>query len=168
MNALTRNPPQSGTIVPRSKVKGERKEVAKFEQTLKGSHNILFRCKSVFPFDFFPDELIIDENKVDVRHGLFFMSTQTTSIPYKNIIKATSTTGLFFASLVIEMEVYIQQPDPINFLWIKDAIKARRIINGLISAHKQGIDLSKIDLEQAKDEVEEIGVASNNSADVNH
>ncbi len=144
-------------------VTGEKREVEKFEHTLKGSQHILYRCKSVFPFDFFPDEIIIDENKVDVKHGLFFLSTQTTSIPFEDIVKATTTTGLFFASLVIEMEAYIQQPEPVNYLWQKDAIKARRIINGLVSVKKQGVNLRKIDLINATDEVEEIGVASNNS-----
>ncbi len=141
-------------------ITGKRDEVEKLEETLEGSHNILFRCKSVFPFDFFPDEVIIDENKIDVRHGLFFASTQTTSIPYKNIVKASSITGLFFATLQIEMEIYVQQPDPIHYLWRHDAIKARRIINGLVAAYKQGIDFRKINMRGAAGEIEEIGKAS--------
>jgi len=146
----------------KSDVTGKKTEVDKLEEALEGSHNILFRCKSVFPFDLFPDELIIDENKIDVRHGLFFASTLSTSIPYTKIVKASSTTGLFFATLQIEMEVFIQQPEPINFLWREDAIKARRIINGLVAANKQGIDFRELDMKKATDEFEEIGRASIN------
>lgn len=157
-NSKNNNGPREHTDVG-----GKKTEVEKLEQTLEGSHNTLYKCKSVFPFDFFPDELIIDENKIDVRHGLFFMSTQTTSIPYENIVKATTTTGLLFATLQIEMEIFVQQPQPIKYLWRNQALKARRIINGLVSAYKQGIDFRKLDMTHATDEYEEIGVASDNS-----
>ncbi len=155
---------EDGVLSEKSDVTGKQSEVEKLEQTLEGSHNILFKCKTVFPFTLFPDEIIIDENKVDVRHGLFFMSKLTTSIPYENIVKATTTTGLFFATLQIEMEIFVQQPEPINYLWRQDAIKARRIINGMVSAYKQGIDFRKLDMKKATDEFEEIGRASPNSA----
>lgn len=161
------NDEESGTIInntsadnTESGIRATNADTRLFRETLESSHNIIFRCKTIFPFVLFPDEVTIDENKIDVKRGLFFASHNTTSIPFKRVVKASTTTGLFFASLIIEMEIFVQQPDPINYLWKEDAIKARRIINGLAAAHKKGIDLSNVDLVNLSEELEDIGRAS--------
>ena len=38
----------------------------------KVTKTVHFSAKSVFPFDLFPDEIRIDENKVDIIHSQFF------------------------------------------------------------------------------------------------
>lgn len=135
------------------------KEANKFRDVVKASRRILFQTKNVFPFDIFPDKLIIDENKIDIVFGTFIFSEEVFSIPYNRLSGATSSIGLFFGSISMEIQGYEENPPMLKWLWRQDSIKARRLINGLVTAHRQGIDLTKLDLTQAMDLVEEIGTA---------
>jgi hypothetical protein len=63
--------------------------------------------------------------------------------------------------LDIEVIGFENDPPPLKFLWAADATKARRIITGLTTAIKEGIDLSKIPAEDLTKKVEEIGIARN-------
>jgi hypothetical protein len=136
-------------------------EVKKLDELVTKSHRILFRCKTVFPFDLFPDELIIDENKIDIIHKTFFYTEAIYSVVMKNVHGATVQTGILFSSLDIEVIGFENDPPPLKFLWAADATKARRIITGLTTAIKEGIDLSKIPAEDLTKKVEEIGIARN-------
>lgn len=137
----------------------EKKARSDLQKTNLGAHRILFRAKSVFPFDLFPDVVVIDENKVDFVYGIFFYSSQVFSVSIRNINGAMSSTNLFFGSLEIEVSGYNKNPDPVTYLLKSDAAKARRIINGLVTCYKQGIDTTVLNLQAAKDKVEEIGKA---------
>ncbi len=135
------------------------KQANNFKDIVQASRRILFQAQNVFPLDFFPDKIIIDENKIDIVYGLFFFSQEVFSIPYNRLSGATSSVGLFFGSLSIEIQGYEQNPPVLSKLWRQDAIRARRLLNGLVTAHRQGIDLSKLDLTQVMNLVEEIGSA---------
>ncbi len=117
----------------------------KFEDVLKRSRTILFKTKTVFPFDFFPSDFIIDVTKVTVVTRRFFMSGYTQSIHIKDIMDVIVESGPFFSSLTILDLGYLQQ----NKLYVKhmkrsDAILARKLIEGLIAASKAGVDITKI------------------------
>lgn len=136
-----------------------KKQVDKFTDIVNASRRVLFQAHNVFPFDLFTDKIVIDENKVDIIFGTFFYSREVFSIPYNRLSGATSSIGLFFGSLAIEIQGYEQNPPVLKHMWRTDAIKARRLINGLVTAHRQGIDLTKLDLTQLMPLVEEIGTA---------
>src|SRR5687768_6675998 len=36
----------------------------RLDEVVAGTGRVLFQAKSIFPFDFFPDELVVDENKI--------------------------------------------------------------------------------------------------------
>lgn len=134
-------------------------QAKKFTEVVQASRRILFQAKNVFPFDLFTDKLIIDENKIDIVFGTFFYSKEVFSIPYNRLSGATSSIGLFFGSLAIEIQGYEQNPPVLKHMWRTDVVRARRLINGLVTAHRQGIDLTKLDLTQATHLIEEIGTA---------
>ena len=140
-------------------IQEENEETKKFKAAVVASQQILFRARNIFPFDFFPDEIVIDENKIDVIHRIFFETQRVFTIPYSNINGATSTVGIFFGSLSIELTGFEENPPVLTYLKKSDAIKARRIINGLVTAHKQGVQLQKVDLLKYRDELESIGEA---------
>lgn len=135
-------------------------EVTKLDNLVKKTNRRILSIQSVFPFDFFPDTVHIDENKVDVIHRTFFWEKQMFPILIKNINGANITTNPFFATLSIEVTGYEKNPRPIRFLKRNDAVRARRIILGLVACAKEGrkgIDLSKIPLTELREKVEEIG-----------
>lgn len=149
--------PSHGTIIDNSQPKKTEEE--KFEEVAQRAQRTIFATRSVFPFDLFPDEIVIDENKVDISMGIFFGSREVYSIPLQNINGARSHSSIIFAGISIEIEGYNKNPPHIQYLWKKDAITARRIINGLVTAIKQNIDLSQLDLKSLREKLVEIGRA---------
>ena len=102
--------------IQKQNIKDVKKETVKFNDTVKASRRILFRAKTVFPFDLFLDEIVIDENKVDIIYGIFFYSREVFSIPYRQINGVSSTTGIFFGGLQIEIEGFNKNPPFLNKL----------------------------------------------------
>lgn len=117
----------------------------KFDDVVKRSRTILFKTKTVFPFDFFPSDFIIDITKVTVVTRRFFFSGYTQSIHIKDIMDVIVESGPLFSSLTILDLGYLQQ----NKLYVRhmkksDAILARQMIEGLIAASNAGVDITKI------------------------
>lgn len=119
----------------------------------------LFEVKGTFPFDLLPDTVSVDQNKVDIiiREFPFFKRVYSNLI--KNINAVTLTTGLFFATLNFEVTGYETNPPLVKWLPIHDAVRARRIITGLIVVFKEGIELSQVHPQEVLQRVEEIGKA---------
>ncbi len=149
-------PPTQNNTTSSDKDKPKNAE-SELDKVAQGSQRILFKAKTLFPFDFFPDELIIDENKIDIVSGLFFFSKDVFSIPIGNVSGVNSSFDLFFGQLRIEAWGLNKNPLPIRFLTKKDAQTARRIISGLILANKSEIDLKSVPLSKTKTQLERIG-----------
>lgn len=123
------------------------------------SNDILFKCTTVFPFDLFPDTLIIDKTKVNFIFKEFFLSETVHSIMLKNVKDIQIEASLFFAKLIIVPDVYVGQPTNISYLSKSCALEARRIIQGLMLCSKEGIDLSDLDAKDIKSKIEIAGTA---------
>ncbi|MBX4206106.1 hypothetical protein KW795_02815 [Candidatus Microgenomates bacterium] len=119
----------------------------------------IMEVKNIFPFDLFPDKIIISKTKVDLVYGLFFFSDHIISMLIKDLKNAKVTTGILFASMSFELQGYEVNPEKIKFLPIAKAMQARRIIEGLIASEAKGIDLSSFEPEELMDKLEEIGRA---------
>ncbi len=135
------------------------KEAEKFklDKITERSTTTLMHIKSVFPFKLFPDQLIIDENKLTVINGLFFWSDNIMPIFYRDINSIEVVTGLFFASIVIEVRGFHTNPNPLTFFWKDDAIKAPRLVTGLIAAERDGVDVTKLKNSELKEYADAIG-----------
>jgi hypothetical protein len=150
-----------GNIFNRKKEEPKLIEEKKLDDLVSKSRRILYRTKTVFPFDLFPDEIIIDENKVDIIVKPFFYTENIFPVLLKNIHGVTINSSLFFASLSFEVIGMENDPGEIRFLWSNDAYKIKRIVTGLTIAIKEGLDLSKIPAEELVTKVEEIGKSRN-------
>lgn len=128
-------------------------------QTLADQSNIIYRAKSVFPLQIFPDEIIVERDKVTIVHRTFAWKN-VFPVLISNLNGVIATRSFFFASLSLELTGYENNPDDITHLWPEDAARVKRYILGLIHATKQGVDVSKIPLEELKENVEEIGRTS--------
>ncbi len=140
-------------------------EKTKLDLLVTKSHRRLIEVSTVFPFDFFPDTIRIDENKIDVIYRNFFSVKHIVPVLIGDIATVILSSGVVFASIHIqlnkprppEMDPFLSEP--INYFWKKDAIKARRIILGLVVAKKEKVDISKISLSELIPKIEEIGKA---------
>lgn len=129
----------------------------KFEALVDKSHTVMLKIASVFPFDLFPDDVTIDVNQVNIIIREFFFSERRHSVYINNISDVFVDAGLFFGTLNIVDKGFVENTISIKYLWHRDAKKARRIIQGLVVAEKQGIDVCKIDDEHLVDKIEELG-----------
>lgn len=133
------------------------KNIQKLQNVTNASNRVLFKASTLFPFDFFPDTIIIHDVKIDIIHTLFFATTKVVSFPISSLINVTASTNSFFGVLNLEMVGFEPNPGTLKFLSIHDAIRARRILNGLIICYKENVDLTKLDINLVKQKVEEIG-----------
>ncbi len=117
-------------------IREEEKSRHKMDELIEKSNRVLFRTSTVFPFDFFPSEIIIDENKVSIIKKTFFWSEEVHSIMIKDITDVLIQTIPFFATLIICDDSSGENQINISFLKKDEAIKIRKIIQGLMVSLK--------------------------------
>jgi len=132
----------------------------KLEQVKNTENRTLYKAKTVFPFKFFPTEIIVTENSVDIVYSYFFFSTQTFPMLLKDIKNVQASSDIFFSALTFELAGYETNPEKIRFLHSGDAIKIKRIVTGLLVCRQKNIDLSTINALDVLDKIIEIGSAN--------
>ncbi|OGY11205.1 MAG: hypothetical protein A3H88_00335 [Candidatus Blackburnbacteria bacterium RIFCSPLOWO2_02_FULL_44_9] len=117
---------------------------ANFADLASSSHRIIYKTRSIFPFDLFPDELTIDENKINCIHHYFFRSEEVHSALIEDVTDVVVTTNILTASLTITNSANQRFPIQLTIhnLPPHEALRARRVVQGLIAAKRVGIDLT--------------------------
>lgn len=135
------------------------KNTEKLDTLTHLSDNRLFRLHSVFPFTLFTDTIVIEHKSVIIEKKNFFLSSEIYPISIKDILSPVVSTGVFFATLHLELGPggFHQNPPEISFLKKSEALKARRIIMGLIICDKEGIDLTKMNKDEVLRKLDEVG-----------
>ncbi len=103
----------------------------------------LLHVRSAFPFQLFPDELIIRVNHVDYFRNVFFASATMTRVLIPDIKSVMLHYNPVFATIEIVPMVPFKQQLRIKHLWKGQARKARRILSGLMETHQQGLDFTR-------------------------
>lgn len=142
--------------------KNEKNQEEKIEELQEKTSRVIFRAKSLFPFDFFPDEIIIDEVKITVRHHFFFGTEQILTIMIDEVQDVSITTAIFLAKVYLKRikQGWDLQPFSIGSLKVSDARKIKSIILGLLIVKSQGVDLSEVSAADLSQKLEDIGKAS--------
>lgn len=120
----------------------------------------IFHLKSFFPFDFFPDELVVDSGKVTIVKNYFYFSKQMRNISLDDIGDVMIETGPLFATLVIldkSAGNVVKEELKIHYLDKSMAFEARKLIQGLIICRKEKVDLSGHTDKEIREKVEQIG-----------
>lgn len=134
-----------------------RKNLQKLDILVNESNRTLLKVKTVFPFNFFPDEIIIDEIKVSIIHNLFFFSNQIRSVAHEDILNVVIEHHIFFATLEIMNRFFVEQPITVRYLRKDDALLARSIIQGIIIAKKEGVDFNMVTVKDLLQKAKKIG-----------
>lgn len=121
------------------------------------SDSVLLKVSTVWPFTVFVNHIIIDPYKVNIIFREFFWSEHIHSVMVKDILDVVVDTSIFFATLTIVDQGYIENSISITYLKRNEALKARKIIQGLIIAHRQSVDLSILSPSHIKEQAEELG-----------
>lgn len=140
----------------------KKEEEKKINALLKETDKQLFSIKGVFPFDFFPDEIAVDLTKVNILRSNFFWTKHIQSILIENIAYVNINMTPFFATMsFVDVSFERNQRIKISYLKKGEALKMRRIIQGLIIARKEGVDFSKFSKTELTAKVEELGNITN-------
>ena len=133
------------------------KELNKLEELAQIDNKALFSCTTQFPFTIFPTVVTVDRNKVTIRDYFFFISRQIYSLHIQNIMTIAVSEALLFSQIEL---VHTQFPDEkikVNYLSKDDARKFQLIVQGLIVADKEGIDMTAIPHSNLIDKLEQVG-----------
>ena len=148
---------KSEIAVKKGKEKAK-KEIKKLNTLAEETESVIYQLSSVFPFQIFPDKIIIDKNKVTiVRKELFFKRIFPMLVEDITTVKVSR--GIFFASMEFELKGYERNPRPTTHFWPEHASKAEHYILGLIKAKRDKVDLTKLTTIQVRKRLEGIGSA---------
>lgn len=153
-------------------IKEQAKEEAKVEEVVRKKINtiterndsVLFEAKAFFPFDLFPDKLIIDTTKLSIISKSFFMTEQVTTVNLKDITDVSVETSLFLGNLNVTYLPRTPTPSAvhpshckISLLRRSQALRAHNILRGLIIANEEKVDIFKIPLDKLTSTLERFG-----------
>lgn len=128
------------------------------EEAVERGQNILIEASAVFPFDVFPDTIIIDRQKLTVVHKRFFsIARQKVSVQLSDIKNVQAELGPLFGSLTFTSEHFINNTQTISYLPRKDVLAIQQMVQGFIVAHDEGVDLTQIDNDELKEKLNELG-----------
>lgn len=139
------------------------KEILQEPQNLNSlvnkTHNTLLAVRSMRIFDFFPDKLIIDENKVSFIYKDAFGVKSIHSVLIENITYVEAHTSLITGCLVVMDSSNYRHPIElrINNLRKESAIRARKLIQGLVHAKISNADFSKFSAYDLENNLEKLG-----------
>lgn len=138
----------------------EKQEKKDLDEFVQDTTRNIFQLKSFFPFEFFPDELVIDSGKITIVKNYFYFSKQMRNISLDDIGDVMIETGPFFATLVIldkSAGNVIKEDLKIHYVDKAKAFEARKLIQGLIICRKEKVDLSGHTDREIREKVEQIG-----------
>ncbi len=119
--------------------------------------SVLYTSKTVFPFDLFPDVVTIERKAVNFVQKHFFLTKRVVSVPYTEVHAVEADTSIFFGQLRVIDIRYNQEPIVVDRLWREDALKLRRIINGLMIIDQQKLDTKGMSDQDLVQHAERIG-----------
>ena len=125
------------------------------EDMVNNSNRVLLRISSVFPWDFFPTSIIVEETRLTIIHRQLF-SSQAYSVDIKNISNIFIDSSILFSQLTIVSATFAKNQIVVGRLWKKEAIFIRRIIEGLRMFVNKDIDTTGYKTEELIDKLREL------------
>lgn len=138
-------------VIPDDNINNEEK----LQKLVDGTHQFCFKIRTHAPIDIFPNEIIIDIHKVSFIYKSL-MSKDILSMPIKDINKVEVANDILSASIEI---VNGSQTTTLTANWLKksEAREAQAILQGLMIAYKNNIDISQFDTSEITDRLKTLG-----------
>lgn len=123
------------------------------------SHNTLLTVRSMRIFDFFPDKLIIDENKVSFIYKDALGVKSIHSVLIENITYVEAHISFISGTLVVKDSSNYRHPIELRIENLRKdaAIRARKLIQGLVHAKTLKMDFSELSPYELECNLEELG-----------
>ncbi|MFI5265363.1 MAG: hypothetical protein ACHQT7_01305 [Candidatus Levyibacteriota bacterium] len=125
------------------------------EDMVNNSNRILIKISSVFPLDFFPTTITLEETRLTITHRQLF-SSQVHSVDLKNISNIFIDNSILFSQLTIVSNTFAENQIIVGRLWKKEAIFIRRMIEGLRMFIEKDIDTTDYNRQELIDKLREL------------
>jgi hypothetical protein len=127
----------------------------RLDDMMAKSNRIIISISSVFPWEFFPDTINVEETRVTVIQRQLFAS-QVHSVDIKNISNVFIDNDIFFTALTIVSKTFEENNIRIMKLRKKEADLTRRLIEGLRMFIEKDIDTSKYTTQELISKLEDL------------
>lgn len=134
-----------------TKIEGDKQTV---NDLIAKSNRSIISISSLFPWDFFPNTIRVEESRVTFIFRQF-LSSQSHSIEIKDISNVFIEESLFFATIQVVCRTYVQNDIKIGNLYKKKAVKVQRIIEGLRIFREHNINTSNYEIDELIAKIEE-------------
>lgn len=104
----------------------------------------LLRVRTVFPLRFFPCTITLDRTRITVKNQTFFFSQQVQNLLLTNVMAVAVEEAGPFATFVIQDILPVTEDIRVGPLWRSDAHALRKMVDALLIALKQNIDVSQV------------------------
>lgn len=132
-------------------------EEEKLQGLIQDNQEVLCEISAVFPFDFFPSTIRVTRTKIDIIQKFFFFTSARSSYVISGIARVELHSSLFFSTLYLRAKFSDDQIAKISYLKKNEAKKAQSIIQGLLVAESEDVDISKVSVESMQAKVKKIG-----------
>ena len=124
-------------------------DATRLKKVVKKSHQVLASAQTVFPMTMFPDSIIVDRTKVSIIKRDFFWTSNVISFQVEDLLNVSCAMGPIFGSITIASRVMSTVDHfQVKFLWRKDAIFIKDLIQGHIIAKNNGLKTDHLTLEE--------------------
>jgi len=130
----------------------------KLDELIRKSNRSIISISSVFPWNFSPNTIDVEESRVTFIFRQLFAS-QSHSVDIKDISNVFIESGFFFATLQIVSRTFIQNDIKIEYLKKKDAYGARDIIEGLRTFIQNDINSSNYEIGDLVNKLKELNIS---------
>jgi hypothetical protein len=131
----------------RSHAEKEEADRLTLDSIVTNSNRILLKISSVFPWDFFPTTICLEDTRITIIYRQLF-SSQVYSVDIKDISNVLLENSFVFSTIIIISKTFVQNDIRIGSLWKKDAILIRRLIEGLRVFTKHELNTSTYKIEE--------------------
>lgn len=137
----------------------EKQEFPNINLLIHRTQDTLLTIRSMWVLDLFPDKLTIDEVKVSFIYNSAFGVKSIHSVLIENITYVEAHTSLLSGSLIIVDSSNYRHPLELRIenLRKEAAIRARKLIQGLIHAKNLKMDISQFTPYDLENNMEELG-----------
>lgn len=126
---------------------------------VRKSHQLLATAQTVIlPVNLFPDSVTVDRTKVTITKRTFFWSSSVISIRIEDVLNVACSTGPIFGSLTVSSRVMNSTDHyEIDYLWRKDALYLKQLIQGYVIAQHNQIETSHLNRRELVKTLLELG-----------
>lgn len=121
---------------------------------IKKSNRRIISISSLFPWNFFPNTIEVEESRVTFIFRQF-LASQSHSVDIKDISNVFIQSSPFFATLQIVSRTYIQNDITIGHLGVSQARRVQMVLEGLRTFAEHGIDTANYDVPELIAKIEE-------------